>query len=448
MCCVLYICQKEERLDTRQTTQNGQHKMATLAKRPRIESNPELCKVLRERTDNLKMKMKDISTAAEKVNEVIDKIIKSEPTRRHPLFKSMEKLSTGSYYEGVKLSRPNEFDIMLKITFECNQKIEPAPIDESGAFYTLAFKPQIPLSVAEYIDDEGNLLAQSILTDFRTLVKEVLLSSGESVSVKKRESSSPAVTLTIPNVPEAISVDLVLALEIQQWPKEASGGMKIDNWLGIKKRQEYRSMPYYMVAKKPSQDTENNNGTWRISFSNIEKDIIINHHEREKTNCQETKCCRKPCLKLMKNLLETLKVLEPQRINEFISYHAKTALLHACTKYPSDEDWKMEELDVCFNRYVEFFQECLKNYSLLNFFIPSHNLFSKDNIPNESCDNLFKALEDQKTNDYPIFSARKLHPAIAILIQWYIGELMDFIHSFRQLLKILQEHFQSQQDVI
>lgn len=55
-------------------------------------------------------------------------------------------------------------------------------------------------------------------------------------------------------------MDLVLALEIQQWPKEASGGMKIDNWLGIKKIQEYRSMPYYMVAKKPSQETENNNG--------------------------------------------------------------------------------------------------------------------------------------------------------------------------------------------
>ncbi|XP_077342855.1 cyclic GMP-AMP synthase-like [Lithobates pipiens] len=398
--------------------------MATFPKRPRIDStvsNPQLCKALRERSDKLKLKMTDISNAAEKVNKVIDKIITSEPTKSHPLFKSMEKLSTGSYYEGVKILRPNEFDIMLKITFESYQKIVPTSIDESGAFYTLAFKQQKPPSMAKYIDDEGNLLAQSILADFRTLVEKILSTLDGSVSLNKRESSSPAVTLTISNKPEAISVDLVLALEIQQWPREASVGMKTDNWLGKRKIQEYKNEPCYMVAKKPSQGTKYNKDTWRISFSNIEKDIMNNHHEKDNTTCQETMCCRKPCLKLMKDLLEKLKHSGTQSINEFISYHAKTALLHICTNYPRDEDWKMTNLDVCFKRYVEFFQEYLKNYDLLNFFIPSHNLFSIDDIPKKSCDNLFEALENQKTNDYPLFQPKVQSAGAMPFPQFYRG---------------------------
>ncbi|XP_072264618.1 cyclic GMP-AMP synthase-like [Pyxicephalus adspersus] len=367
--------------------------------------NANLSKHLKNVAESLRMKMSDISAAAGKVNNIIEMIIKSERTKSHPLFKSMEKLSTGSYYEKVKISNPNEFDIMLKITFQSYQTIELTSIDESGAFYTLAFKKRKPQAMALYIDDEGNILAKHILDDFRDLVDSVLQQSGKPANLVRKDPSSPAVTLTIPNEPENISVDLVLALEIRQWPEQASNGMDIDKWLGTKEKQKFRKEPCYMVAKQANPAKKDNKETWRISFSNIEK-IIMSHHGSDKKCCEneKTKCCRKLCLKLMKYLLEQLKKHGiPRRMNHFCSYHAKTALLHACNQYPNDDDWKLEDLDVCFNRYVEFFQNCLEMCSLFNFFIPSHNLFSSDYIDKASCNYLFNELENQKIQNYPIF---------------------------------------------
>ncbi|KAM5163060.1 cyclic GMP-AMP synthase-like [Mantella aurantiaca] len=365
--------------------------------------NPNLSKHLRDAVKNLKMKMDDISSAAEKVNKVIDIIIKSDITKSNSLFKSMEILSTGSYYERVKISRPNEFDIMLKISFESYQTIQLTSIDESGAFYTLAFKRQTPPAMAPYIDEDRNILAKYILDEFRRLVNSILQQSGKLALLEKKDPSSPAVTLSIPNEPENISVDLVLALLIRQWPEKANDGMNIENWLGTKEKQKYRKEPCYMVSKRGKKDKKD---TWRISFSNIEKDIIT-HHGSAKTCCERKspKCCRKPCLKLMKYLLEQFKKSGNERkMNQFCSYHAKTALLHMCTHFPKDEDWKLEDLDVCFNRYVEFFQECLKKCFLSNFFIPSHNLFSSDYIDKSSCNYLFEELESEKTQNYPILN--------------------------------------------
>ncbi|PIO40348.1 hypothetical protein AB205_0037970 [Aquarana catesbeiana] len=359
-----------------------------------------LSKHLKNAVDNLKMKMGDISKAAEQVNNIIDLIIKSESTKSHPLFKSMTKMSTGSYYEGVKISNPNEFDIMLNISFESYHTIELTSIDEGGAFYTLAFKKRKPSAMTPYIDGEGNILAKHILNEFRTLVNNVLKQpAGKQASLERKDPSSPAITLTITNESENISVDLVLALQIRQWPESANNGMNIDGWLGTKVKQEYRKEPCYMVAKQ-----KNKKDTWRISFSNIEKKII-SHHGSAKTCCerQGSMCCRKQCLKLMKYILKQLKESGNRRMNHFYSYHAKTALLHTCVQYPKDDDWKQEDLHICFNRYVEFFQKCLKTYSLPNFFIPSQNLFSPDEVDKASCNYLLDELEMEKVKNYPIF---------------------------------------------
>ncbi|CAI9559455.1 unnamed protein product [Staurois parvus] len=367
-----------------------------------------LSKHLKFAVNSLKLKINDISKAAEKVNRVIEIIIKSETTKSHPLFKSIEKMSTGSYYEGVKISNPNEFDIMLNISFESYQTIDLTSIDDSGAFYMLAFRKRKPPAMASYIDDEGNILAKHILDEFRTLVNNVLKqSAGKPASLERKSPSSPAITLTIPNKPENISVDLVLAIQIRQWPENASNGMNIDSWLGTKEKQKYRKEPCYMVAKQKDKKGKMYDYTWRISFSNIEKDIL-SHHGSAKTCCerQGPMCCRKQCLKLMKYILEQLKLRGNRRMNQFCSYQAKTALLHVCVQYPKDEDWKWEDLDICFSRYVESFQKCLKMYSLSNFFIPSHNLFSPNEVDKASCNYLFEELEKEKVKNYPIFLSR------------------------------------------
>ncbi|XP_077146008.1 cyclic GMP-AMP synthase-like [Ranitomeya variabilis] len=359
----------------------------------------------------LRMKMEDISKAAEKVNKVVSTILKSREFQGDPLFKDINKLSTGSYYERVKISKPNEFDIMLEISVPSYNTILLTNLDKKGPFYTLAFKGRSPPAMEEYIE-EGNISANEIMKKFRGLIKQIIgKAEMEDVTLQRKDPGSPAVTISIRNEPQDISVDLVVALKIiNRLPKETKGGMKIDDWLGMKVKLEYKRSHFYMVPKRAMMGNRTLNAdTWRISFSNIEKEILSNHGNG-KTCCEsggskKEMCCRKQCLKLLKFLLELLKENGKQRkMDQFCSYHAKTALLHLCATYPKDDDWKLEDLESCFDRYVSFFQDCLKNYTLDNFFLPSHNLFSAESVDKSNCDYLYREIEKQQTHDYPIFN--------------------------------------------
>ncbi|XP_073531664.1 cyclic GMP-AMP synthase-like [Phyllobates terribilis] len=359
----------------------------------------------------LRLKMEDISKAAEKVNKVVNTILKSKEFQSDPLFKGIEKLSTGSYYEHVKISKPNEFDIMLEISVPSYNTILLTNFDKTGPFYTLAFKGRSPSSMEEYIE-EGNISASKIMKKFRDLIKQIIAKPGmKDVTLQRKDPGSPAVTISIINESQDISLDLVIALKIiNRWPEETKGGMNIDDWLGMKVKQEYRKSNFYMVPKRAMNGNKTLNAdTWRISFSNIEKDVLSNHGNG-KTCCEtggskKEMCCRKQCLKLLKYLLELFKEKGKQRkMDQFCSYHAKTALLHICAQNPKDDDWKLEDLESCFNRYVSFFQDCLRNYKLDNFFLPSHNLFSAESVDKSNCDYLYREIEKQQTNNYPIFN--------------------------------------------
>ncbi|KAM5165170.1 cyclic GMP-AMP synthase-like [Mantella aurantiaca] len=349
--------------------------------------------------DSLRLKMKDISNAVVKVNPIVNTIIQ-ELSRKERLFHGMAKMSTGSYYEGVKVARPNEFDIMLKIPISDDQRIGLTEFGMSGAFYTLSCKRKPVDFMTNYVDDDGNISGQKILTQFRKLVKEIV--SGMPVSVKRKNPSSPALTLIIENSPTNIDVDLVVALEIRQsWPHKTKEGMNIDSWLGKKVKKKFKFYPFYMVPKK-CKEGNTIKDTWRISFSHVEKEMLTNHGS-SKTCCEEEgeKCCRKQCLKLLKNLLELLKNngKHQKKLDKICSYYAKTAWFHHCAECPKDEEWKLEDLNICFNRYIQYFQSCLKDAHLPNFFIPSHNLFSMD----VDCNLLYNLIDYQIKHNYPLF---------------------------------------------
>ncbi|XP_073425434.1 cyclic GMP-AMP synthase-like [Dendrobates tinctorius] len=358
----------------------------------------------------LRMKMEDISKAAEKVNKVVSTILKSKEFQGDPLFKDIKKLSTGSYYERVKISKPNEFDIMLEISVQSYNTILLTILDKKWPFYTLAFKGRSPSAMEEYIE-ERDISANKIMKKFRELIKKIVKDEMEDVTVQRKDPGSPAVTISIRNEPQDISVDLVIALKIiNRWPEETKSGMNIDDWLGMKVKLDYKRSHFYMVPKRAIFGNRTQNAdTWRISFSNIEKEILSNHGNG-KTCCEsggskKEMCCRKQCLKLLKYLLELFKENGKQRkMDQFCSYHAKTALLHLCAKYPKDEAWKLEDLESCFDRYVSFFQDCLRNHTLENFFLPSHNLFSAESVSESNCDYLYREIEKQRTHDYPMFN--------------------------------------------
>lgn len=75
------------------------------------------------------------------------------------------------------------------------------------------------------------------------------------VTVKRRKARSPAITLLIKNSSAEISVDIILALEVQQsWPPSTQDGLNIERWLGRKVRRELRNKPIYLVAKQNKKE--------------------------------------------------------------------------------------------------------------------------------------------------------------------------------------------------
>ncbi|XP_016831483.1 cyclic GMP-AMP synthase isoform X2 [Cricetulus griseus] len=334
--------------------------------RRKQEETPD--KKLKKVLEKLRLKRKEISVAAEVVNGVVGQLL-SRMQNRESEFKGLQQLNTGSYYERVKLRRI------------------------SGGN---------PLG--HFLEDEI-LSASKMLSKFREIIKEeVEKIKDRDVSVEEEKPGSPAVTLLIRN-PEEISVDIILALESKgSWPVSTKEGLPIKNWLGTKVRTKLRREPFYLVPKNAKVENCFQGQTWRLSFSHTEK-YILNNHGIEKTCCESAgvKCCRKDILKLMKYLLEQLKK-EHEELDVFCSYHVKTAIFHMWTENPQDSQWDPKHLSTCFDEILTFFVECLRTEKLMHYFIPKFNLFSQELIDQNSKEFLWKRIEYERNNGFPIFN--------------------------------------------
>lgn len=110
---------------------------------------------------------------------------------------------------------------------------------------------------------------------------------------------------------------------------------------------------------------------------------------------------RKGCLKLLKYLLEQLKMKYPKELEKFCSYHVKTAFLHSCVMWPNDSDWHLGDLDHCFQRCLEFFVDCLQKSQLTHFFIPQYNLLSLEDKSKHHF--LSRKICHELNNGFPVF---------------------------------------------
>ncbi|XP_037003253.2 cyclic GMP-AMP synthase isoform X2 [Artibeus jamaicensis] len=116
----------------------------------------------------LRLSRSEISAAAEVVNEVVDHLLRRLQSSQSE-FKGVELLRTGSYYEQVKVSSPNEFDIMFKLDVP---RIELKEYRSSAAHYFVKFKRNPkgnPLS--QFVENEM-LSASKMLSKFRQIIKE------------------------------------------------------------------------------------------------------------------------------------------------------------------------------------------------------------------------------------------------------------------------------------
>ncbi|XP_064303874.1 cyclic GMP-AMP synthase isoform X2 [Phalacrocorax carbo] len=359
---------------------------------------------LREVLSRLTLGRQDVSEASGLVNEVVSQLIQAIRSRDGS-FSSIARLGAGSYYEHVKISEPNEFDIMLVIPVKRLQLDES---DDTGAYYYLTFKRNPKEKyLLKYLDEDGKLSAFKMLQALREIIKqEVKNIKNVEVTVKRKKAGSPAITLQIKNPPAEISVDIILTLEVQHsWPASTEDGLKIEQWLGRKVKGEFRKKALYLVAKQNKKEKVLRGNTWRLSFSHVEK-AMMNNHGSSKTCCESDgpKCCRKGCLKLMKYLLEQLKMKYTKELEKISSYHVKTAFFHSCVTWPKDTDWHLGDLDHCFQKYLGYFLDCLQKSHLPHFFIPQYNLLSLED--KASSDFLSREIQYQLNNRFPIFQGR------------------------------------------
>uniref|UniRef100_A0A674JWS4 Cyclic GMP-AMP synthase n=1 Tax=Terrapene triunguis TaxID=2587831 RepID=A0A674JWS4_9SAUR len=130
---------------------------------------------LRDVLKTLSLGRQDTSEASENVNQLIRTLV-SAIRARESSFSSIDILGTGSYYEHVKISAPNEFDIMFTMPAP---RVELEQCDGSGAFYYVRLKrnPQ-GNDLDKFLQEDGTLAACKMLFALRNIIKEIVKMEG------------------------------------------------------------------------------------------------------------------------------------------------------------------------------------------------------------------------------------------------------------------------------
>ncbi|KAG7228480.1 hypothetical protein INR49_007653 [Caranx melampygus] len=373
----------------------------TKACAPRTQCEAAMGSLLFTTLENLKIRKAERANAAKVINQITKSII-DHVKQNIDWFKEIEQIPTGSYYENLKISNPDEFDVMLAIPVD---RVDIKPFNTDGAYYSVGLKRgNNPL---KKFQEEDVLSSSAMLSEFREEVKKCVKAFKEW-TVTRKKTGCPAVTLTTTVNSVTISLDVVLCIKVKSsWPAFTTDGFKIERWLGAKVKQEHKRKAYYLVPKYEGRGRVEIDGVqakdaWRISFSHVEKAILMNHGS-QKTCCEKEgqRCCRKDCLKLLKHLLSRLKEQDPS-FDKFYSYQAKTTLLHACCSRTQDCEWRASELSRCFLQLLEDFVGHLKEGVLPNFFIPNQNLLAAPG--QKKCDSLIRRIEEERDKGFPIFT--------------------------------------------
>lgn len=391
--------------------------------------SPKLANWIKVNAKDLKIRQTDRRWAAEVVNDFRENLLKFlKSNDEQPFFQTAEFLTSGSYFEKVKIHSPDEFDMMLKLPVPSRLKMTKL---DGGLFYRLDLaRPTRSPIRAFLLENELTISSSKILSEVYRLVRKFLKTYKVPDKccrweVNRKRPNSPAVTLSLcrpgNNSDELISVDVVPALEVhpsQGWPIAVRSGPDVDNWLGKKVRQEIKTFPCFFAPKrlKGRNLSEEAKESWRISFSLIEKKIIT-YHGNKKTCCESnaTKCCRKQCLMLLKSLIEGLKQRFPKELDDLCSYHGKTAFLHNLSVRCEDSMWTSRQLPSCFLQLLGALEGHATIGVLPHFFVPICNLFSPAVFPRKALDFLINALQEQRREGLPLLKPPAPVPPLAQL---------------------------------
>uniref|UniRef100_V5H2F2 Uncharacterized protein n=1 Tax=Anoplophora glabripennis TaxID=217634 RepID=V5H2F2_ANOGL len=303
---------------------------------------------------------------------VVEPIIQ-KMQEKDKLFKKLYKdmFFGGSYYDGLKIGSPNEYDLDLLLKFPPPCETEICNINEVD-IYT-SNKPGFVNLYLRNRNGFGNLcefwqayldipkllswmegVIQKALNDFNEdrswYIFQNLYSQKYYVKVYKQ---GPAFTLIIrgENLGQLVnlSIDLVpcFSFDYSRWPKN---GFKPNPF-------SYNTdmSDFFVVPKYPKGVPNYGGRYWRLSFQKQERYLIHN------------KGRLKPALKLLKKMRDTMNS------NQISSYYLKTVVLWDAEKQDPNF-WLCNSLSYVFMYILKTYQKCLSDKKIPYFWNKKYNL--------------------------------------------------------------------------
>lgn len=332
---------------------------------------------------------------------VLDKILKRMRSC-DKLFSSLKPRLEylGSYFDGLRVGRPTEYDINIVLTFYINyDKITLVSSKTEGAYASVVMPSEfrrlskIPATASKgfketelWCDASHRLSMQR----FRSWMQKVVDSALNTLPVENgmkilevnnklfqiaSKTSGPAFTLTIiENSDNIIDIDLVptLAFDLPKTPKYTNIHFE---------RVRATNIKQYFAVPKPTND----DFSWRLAFPYQEKYYLYNKNN-------------------MKSVIKILKLLrDTQGFHKLASYYIKTLFLWEAVEN-TDRFWKTKSLSFLVIYMMRKLKECLSNQNIRNFWCPDHNLL--ETIQAETCQNwsnrlshIINDIESNKKND-------------------------------------------------
>ena len=332
--------------------------------------------------------------------------------RKHDDPEILKFVESGSVSEKLKVVQPDEFDVM--ITIDLPQSTQCYTFVEDDSFPTgyVICKVKRSKSFSRGLkrcfrksDEFGHCLAPEQLAFGWLYGKlERAINKYKKVSPKadlKLRRGGPALLLEIiptttsmPELPQRISVDLVLALKlgkddsryaVAKRAKEEHFYKKVVKELQSpgKDGQDEKMQDEKTAEERKESARKNLKYLWRISYSAQEKRYLEFVREMQKEKGVEG--CQNICLMILKTICtrEILKREESVIYHKLSSYILKTALFHILAKTDWIDEWKMNCLA---DRYVDLLDELSKWKELPHFFFNNASNLRKVFTVDDWCD--------------------------------------------------------------
>ncbi|XP_070575174.1 cyclic GMP-AMP synthase-like receptor 1 isoform X1 [Ptychodera flava] len=285
-------------------------------------------------------------------------------SKRDPRFTN-ELIPSGSYYEGLKVSKPDEFDFMVPLNIKKPYHVNGQHIDHPPRGYCFLDKPVGDVWDESYLiplDDAGRLTPWRVKQEFQRLVGEATEALGlqSTVLFADPPTHGPAITIVIKTWNRVVYVDLAPAAIPERgaglpscipWPH---GGA----WWPSYMQEKVRNISCYFVPKKDYY--------WHMSTAAMERALL--------SDVDEDGGCRKKCLCILKKLREDFLCPDGDGIN---SYHLKTAFLWELEKNPDPEYWRPSNIVQCFTGLFKRVQRNVEEGSCPHFFIVGEDLLER-----------------------------------------------------------------------